>query len=356
MKPGNLIRMSLAQKPEQAYYVPPRARAHRQTAVKSIPSMTSESPLNSKGLIKCHSNPVELTSASENHLNHPKEKPLMKLEEKVTFTLADRLEALNVNASTTIQNRNSEEKRSLRENTVFLKNSQSKCKDKSKHRKSLDTYVPPHRRNQSLNSEIAEESLSPNVIKNESNSVFFEDSFDEDAFQNFRSRKSDSFLYQYEPFELINDDLTLESLSHVLELRNFDANFKENEIFKLLNVTNSMVDIRWISDCSALIVCKSQSIAELVLNGFRNEDSENEDPIKSDINCTRLQNASVAGRKKAFAISEELKEKIPTQRKSRPQTTDFLARQFIGRHLGRMDVLPKNTPLVLSCQSQTQAS
>ena len=358
--------MSLAQKPEQMYYVPPRARLRQTSATVSSSANAVENPLKAQA-VKCKSNPPEMFSTIDSSStaikfskqlqddvvfnNVPTESEEVssiepfssKLDDgTMNFSLADRLASLEMNSTPTLQSRNPAKRRSLRENTIFLKEKPKPNKEtasaEAKTKPSLGVYVPPHRRNQSLTSDLT------NVKNHESGdgNVFFDDSFEVDEFQNFRSRKSDSYLYKLYSTDFVNDDQTFEDLSHVLELNNFDSSFKEDDILEHVNLSSSMVDIRWINDSSALLACRTQSTADLTFERMNQErNTENHDPNESAIVCSKLQNATIAGRKKAFAICDELKQKLSTEKRPRPETTDFFARQFIGRHLGRSDIIPK---------------
>ena len=345
MKASNLARMSLARKPEQVYYVPPRCR-YKSASTEKQTSLFDEPTKNISRIP---------------HNDRPDPKPSFRddserisTNQKDSFrSLADRLETLAVKDPLR------RSKSSFDGSTIIMttrsSGSQSQ-RNKNKKLPTLQVYVPPHKRNQSANdveSALQQSTSSADMNSNE-DSLFTED-INVDPFTNFKkSRRSDPYIYrQLLPVDYVNDDEVIEKLSHVIEVSNIDPSFEEKELLQELNLfsCSDNVDVRWVSDTSALLVFPNPSMAESLL--CKHSSASFYIGMQSDLetnNCSTLKlfsliNASLPARRKAFAISEELKTKAETEVKTRPETTNLIARQFIGRHLGRNDILPVKSEL-----------
>merc|ERR1712226_1192729 len=109
-------------------------------------------------------------------------------ESSSSYSLADRMASLEVSSPSCLsQNTNPAKRRSLRENTVFLKdNSKSKkttdypSEKKPLVKPPLGIYVPPHRRGITANQNVASD--LHNSPENEIDNVFCENPFDVDEF------------------------------------------------------------------------------------------------------------------------------------------------------------------------------
>ena len=345
MKASTFARMSLARKPEQVYYVPPRCRYKATERETSLPDDQNRS----NNITLCQD-------------ERPDSKPYSLDESKKLTTsqndsfrsLADRLDTL------TVKDPLRRSTSSVGGSTIIMTNRNSGSHSRQSKPKKLPTlqaYVPPHKRNQNSNvGESSQQSTASAEIDPTEDRLFAED-INIDPFTNFRkTRRSDPYIYrQLLPIDYINDDEIIEQLSHVIEVSNIDPSFKEIELLQELKLTSSEenVDIRWVSDTSALLAFPNSSMADCLLRkhssllyiGSQNTCNDLETGSTSDLKLFPLMNASLSARKKAFAISEELKTKAETEVRNRPETTNLVARQFIGRHLGRSDILPGKSEL-----------
>lgn len=137
-------------------------------------------------------------------------------------------------------------------------------------------------------------------------------------------------VIDYLKFEPLHPDINLdeEEYGHILEIYEFPAEFKNENIYSALNeiIGHINFDLKWVDDTHCLGVFESVAIARSALNQNTN----------IFMKMRTLSSSGPESKRRAQRLVSYMRPYKP-----RPQTTSFVASRLIGASLGLNGMIPK---------------